>query len=287
MSMRNSLTTILLAGLAAAQQTVYVTSTTYNCACSSTLSLQTGPAATSPTTSTVVGGATAVVAAVGSASTASSGPVSNPVAVAPNPIAAPVISSSSLTAASSSTVKPVAGVNAVSSPALAACPATAQKTYNGSPNYPRLITTVNSNTPNAVHGTDYFVYVGGGNSTLLTYYFDGSGTTCTLQYQFPTKQQIQQLKGTTDYTLSGSGAVGLYQLYAVANATQSFANKPARYPTAYEFVLTPGLNQTIATFPCGAKGSSVTYELVARGDTVYSAFYDWNPPPNALVMLTC
>lgn len=278
--------TLLLAAPALAQttrQTITVTATAYDCLCT--------PSATT--------------LATGAARPATTAPAAAPIAVvaagAPQPGTISSATRPTTTQAAVSTARPntpVVGavVNAVattrptttgtSSSTPAACPATAHKDYNGSPNWPRLITTVNSNTPTVSRGTDYFAYVGGGNSTLLTYEFDGSAT-CTLQYQFPTKAQILALRGTTDYTFSGDGAVTLYKLVSVAGATQSFNSKPARSSTSYDFVVQPGTNTTIATFPCGAAGTAVTYELAARGNTVWSAFYDWNPPPHGLIMLTC
>lgn len=270
----------------ATRSTITVTATAYDCLCTpSPSTLATGRATASPSAAAGPPNNAVVVVAAAPGTTSSTRATIATSSTTTVRAATPV--TGAITTAGGAATSPNSNTGSTSgSNGLTACPNNAHKDYNGSKNWPRLITTVNSNTPAVSHGTDYFAYVGAGNSTLLTYDFNGA-TTCTLQYQFPTKQQILALQGTTDYTFSGDGAVTLYKLATVADAVQSYNSKPARTATSYDFVLQPGTNTTIVTFPCGAAGTSATYELVARGNTVLKAFFDWNPPPHGLILLTC
>lgn len=176
----------------------------------------------------------------------------------------------------------------VAAPAPSAC-------YNinnslGSKSYPRAIIGVSSSQPTSVIGQQYTPKIGSGASSIFTFDYQQSGT-CSLNFLFPTKAQIQAVKGTTDYTLTGgeSISVTLYQLASVATDASSltYSNKPA-HVASFTGTLTPGQNTTFATFACPV-GTSVSYELaVSSGiSSTLSFFEDYNQPPMGLTLGQC
>ncbi|ORY78137.1 ubiquitin 3 binding protein But2 C-terminal domain-domain-containing protein [Protomyces lactucae-debilis] len=179
-------------------------------------------------------------------------------------------------------------LHTVASPAPSAC-------FNitnalGSKSYPRTILGVSSSRPNDVIGMLYIPQIGGGSSSVFTFDFQQAGT-CSINFLFPTKAQIQALGGTTDYTLAGGNSIDvtLYQLASVATdaASLTYSNKPVQVAT-YTATLTPGQNTTFATFACPV-GKSVSYELAvsAGSSSTLSFFEDYNPPPMGLVLGQC
>lgn len=279
----NMLSTLALAGLARATVTsvVYITEYETNCnVCTASSQALVVVATASTIAQTVVTTAQTVKAT-------SSVVAQGPVVVAPKVISTSsyAVPSSvvSIATTSSSAIEAPTAVVAAASKSIQACPASSHVDALGSKNYPRIITPVSSTYPDTVYGPQYFASIGNGNSTIFTFDYQTAGT-CTLEFKFPTTQQIEALNGTTSYSISSSSIdVTLYQLAGVASANADYTTKPAR-AAAFDAVLTPGTNSTITSFACPV-GTSVSYELVATNGNSLTWFEDYNRKGTASVPL--
>lgn len=170
-------------------------------------------------------------------------------------------------------------------PTQKVCPDTAHQDFLGSKSYPRIILPFSTQNKDEVGSISYFGDISSTKSTIFTFDYQKQGT-CTLQFKFPTKAQIQALHGTTDYTFTGDGKIRVYPLVSQVESGVSSNSKPARTGAVYEATLVEGANTNIFSFDCPT-GTSVSYEVESvDGSSIYF-FEDYNPPPLGFVNLEC
>lgn len=109
-----------------------------------------------------------------------------------------------------------------------------------------------------------------------------AGHTCSLEFLFPTQAELE----TSSFTFSGTGAISFEQLASPATQSTSYSNAPAVSKQLGSFTVTPGTSTIIASGPCAA-GQTVSYELVAQGNTALNYFQDYNPSPIGLYVVEC
>ncbi|TKA63000.1 hypothetical protein B0A49_08887 [Cryomyces minteri] len=169
-------------------------------------------------------------------------------------------------------------------PAPAPTPKTCPPELTGNWEYPHLIVPVDSSKPDTALGTSYNGTISSKISSI--YNFDvpaaDTGKTCSLVFLLPKKTELE----TSDFTLSGTGAIDFGMLSSAATAGTTYDSIPS---TAKDYGVTtvvPGNAYTIATFPCPA-GERVSYKASAKDNTCLNYFQDYNPSPIGLYITVC
>ncbi|TKA81066.1 hypothetical protein B0A49_00686 [Cryomyces minteri] len=150
--------------------------------------------------------------------------------------------------------------------------------------YPHLIVPVDPSKPDTALGTSYNGSISSKISSI--YNFDvpaaDTGKTCSLIFLLPKKSELE----TSNFTLSGTGAIDFGMLSSAATAGTTYDSIPS---TAKDYGVTtvvPGNAYTIATFPCPA-GERVSYKANAKDNTCLNYFQDYNPSPIGLYITVC
>jgi len=147
-----------------------------------------------------------------------------------------------------------------------------------------LIVPVCAAAPNTAYGTQYFAGVNSTCSTIFNFDIPASyaGKTCSVEFLLPNKKDLV----TSDYTMSGSGAIDFQMLEGPASQKTSYSNQPKMSKDLGVFPITPGSSTVVATGPCAA-GMTVSYELVAKDSTALYYFQDYNPAALGLYVVAC
>jgi hypothetical protein len=155
---------------------------------------------------------------------------------------------------------------------------------SGNYQYPHLIVPISSASPTTAYGTSYFGTISSNTSTLFNFDIPSSysGKVCSLIFLLPLQSELE----TSSYTFSGSGGVEIEQLSSKATLTTTWDTSPSIESDLGEFMLIEGSSTLVQTFGCPA-GETVTYEMLATGDTYLYYFQDWNPSPLGLYITSC
>ncbi|KAJ5774110.1 GPI anchored cell wall protein [Penicillium paradoxum] len=180
----------------------------------------------------------------------------------------------------------VPGSSASTSPsgtgsATGACPTTLE---SGNYEFPHLIVSVDSSSPDHAAGTSFNATVTSTISTIFNFDIPSSdaGKTCSLVFLFPHLQDLE----TSSYSFSGDGKIDFSKLSSVAKDTTSFSNVPSLSQDLGTMTVSPGNSYLVSTFACPA-GEAVAYEMKNAGSTDLNFFEDWNPSPLGLYITTC
>ncbi|KAL9062147.1 MAG: hypothetical protein Q9157_009185, partial [Trypethelium eluteriae] len=157
-------------------------------------------------------------------------------------------------------------------------------TLKGDFEYPHLIVPVDSAHPEKPYGTSYFGQVSSSISSIFNFDIPVSytGKSCSLIFFLPPKGSLE----TSDYNLTGPGAIGISALNYPANDTTTYNNKPSALTDLGEGTFQQNKTYTFATFSCPA-GSTIGFELSGKGDTSFTWFQDYNPQPIGLYITVC
>ncbi|TPX11133.1 uncharacterized protein E0L32_007994 [Thyridium curvatum] len=156
----------------------------------------------------------------------------------------------------------------------------------GSWEFPHLIVPVDSANPDKASGTSYDGNVSPTVSSIFNFDIPAgdAGKTCQLVFLLPKKEDLE----TSDYKLSGSGALDFVWLNGVANLQTTYNNAPGAKMDLGTVTVAPGNSYAIANFDCPA-GQTISFEIKEGGgaDTNLWYFQDYNPSPIGLYITKC
>ncbi|KAI9656339.1 MAG: hypothetical protein M1821_005002 [Bathelium mastoideum] len=184
----------------------------------------------------------------------------------------------------SSQAPPPPSQSSVSAPPSTGVPSSCPAGLTGTYEYPHLIVPVDAAHPDKVIGTSYFGKVSGNISSIFDFdipEFD-AGKSCSLVFLLPIRSSLD----TSDFSLTGTGAIDFLALAAAANSSTTYNNRPAPLQNLGHITVVPGNSYTLGSFACPG-GKRVGVEVSAYGDTYLSWFQDFNPPAIGLYITIC
>jgi len=141
---------------------------------------------------------------------------------------------------------------------------------NGAYQYPHLIVSVSSSSPNKAEGTSYNGEITPDTSSIFNFDIPSSYTsTCSLVFLFPEQSQLQ----TSSYTFSGNGEIGFKQLNDIANQSTTYANQGGVKTDFGKQTVQPGSSTVVSISSCPA-GQTVNYEVSSVSGTSLEFFQD-------------
>ncbi|KAH6672360.1 ubiquitin 3 binding protein But2 C-terminal domain-containing protein [Halenospora varia] len=192
--------------------------------------------------------------------------------------------STSITYPNTTSSTPIAASTSATSSSTCVPTVLTGSSTSGNYQYPHLIVPVSSSSPSTAYGTSYFGNISSTTSTLFNFDIPSSyaGKTCNLIFLLPLQSELE----TSSYTFSGSGEIDFLELSSAASTSTSYDTVPSTETDLGEFTVTEGSSTLVESFACPA-GETVTYEMVAKGDTSLYWFEDWNPSPLGLFITYC
>jgi len=150
--------------------------------------------------------------------------------------------------------------------------------------FPHLIVSIDSQSPNKAHSTSFNAEVTSSISSIFNFDIPraDSGKTCSLVFLFPEKANLE----TSDFAFSGDGKIEIAQLSGAASKSTTFNNAPSVSHDLGEFTVSPGHSYAIESFSCPA-GEAIAFEVKNSGSTDLKFLQDFNPSPLGLFITVC